>query len=279
MQAASIDTISRAQFDALKQENVDLRRQLDWLRRQVFGQKSERRLIDANHEQAVLGEGFLALPEGLAPNKRTRVESHEREHKPKMPPADESAPFFDDKVPVEVITVPNLELVGLSADQYEVIGEKVSHRLAQRPGSYVILKYVRSVIKRLDTQAITCPAAPAGVIEGSRADVSFLAGMLIDKFAYHLPLYRQHQRLAGAGVKVSRAWLTQLAQSAVGLLEPIFNAQVASIRASRVKWMDETPLKAGVAAPGKMKTGQMWPIMGEQDEICFMFTPGAAGSM
>ena len=33
----------------------------------------------------------------------------------------------------------------LTADQYEVIGEKVSHRLAQRPGSYVILKYVRPV--------------------------------------------------------------------------------------------------------------------------------------
>ena len=40
-----------------------------------------------------------------------------------------------------------------------MIGEKVSHRLAQRPGSYVILKYVRPVIKRRDTQTIHCPAA------------------------------------------------------------------------------------------------------------------------
>jgi hypothetical protein len=34
--------------------------------------------------------------------------------------------------------------------------------------SYVILKYVRPVIKRRDTQTIHCPAAPAGVIDGSR---------------------------------------------------------------------------------------------------------------
>jgi hypothetical protein len=37
------------------------------------------------------------------------------------------------------------------------------------PGSYVVLKYVRSLIKRLDTQEISCPPTPQGVIEGSRA--------------------------------------------------------------------------------------------------------------
>ena len=69
------------------------------------------------------------------------------------------------------------------------------------------------------------PPAPAGVIEGSRVDVSFIAGLLVDKFCHHLPLYRQHQRLAQAGVKVSRPWLTLLAQSAIALLEPVFGAQ------------------------------------------------------
>ena len=148
MQTASIDTVPKDQYDALKHEIVDLRRQLDWLRRQVFGQKSEKRLIDAGAEQAVLGEGFLALPEAAPPHKKSRVEAHEREHKPKVPTGDESALFFDDKAPVEVIVVPNPEIEGLTPDQYEVIGEKASHRLAQRPGSYVILKYVRQVIKR-----------------------------------------------------------------------------------------------------------------------------------
>ena len=39
------------------------------------------------------------------------------------------------KVPVEVIVVPNPESEGLAAQDFEVIGEKVSYRLAQRPGS------------------------------------------------------------------------------------------------------------------------------------------------
>ena len=47
-------------------------------------------------------------------------------------------------------------------------------------------------------------------------DVSVVAGMLVDKFAYHLPLYRQHQRLAMNGITVSRASLTQWVKKASG---------------------------------------------------------------
>jgi len=163
----------------------------------------------------------------------------------------------------------NPEAQGLSPDQYEVIGEKTSLRLAQRPGSYVVLKYVRSVIKRRDTQTLHCPPAPAGVIEGSRADVSFIAGLMVDKFCWHLPLYRQHQRLTAAGFTLSRAWLTQVMQQGVALLEPIYEALMASVLTSRVKAMDETPIKAGRAGPGKMKGTYFWPIYGEHDEVCF----------
>ncbi len=99
----------------------------------------------------------------------------------------DSVPFCDEaRVPVETIELPDPQIEGLSPDEYEVIGQKVSYRLAQRPGSYVILKYLRSVIKRVDIRAISCAPAPVGVIEGSRADVSFVAGLLVDKFAYHV---------------------------------------------------------------------------------------------
>jgi hypothetical protein len=123
---------------------------------------------------------------------------------------------------------------------------------------------VRPVIKRRDTQAIHCPAAPPGVIDGSRADVRFVAGLIIDKFCYHQPLYRQHQRLGDNGIRVSRLWLTQLTHAALALLESVFTAQLDSIRASRIKAMDETPIKAGRAGPGKMKGGYFWPVYGER---------------
>jgi len=229
-----------------EREIANLRRQLAWFQRQIFGQKSEKRHPEPDGVQGILGIGFDAVAGTPLPGKKVVVAGHERKAKPPGDGADESGLFFDDKrVPVEVIAVPNPDMELLNPEQYEVIGEKITHRLAQRPGSYVVLKYVRPLIKRKDTQALSCPPAPVGVIEGSRADVSFVVGMLIDKFDYHLPLYRQHRRLDDAGIKVSRAWLTQLMQSTVALLEPVYDAQLDSILVSRVKAMDEVPTKAG----------------------------------
>ena len=155
-------------------------------------------------------------------------------HSKKPDSDDDSVPFFHEtRVPIEVIELTAPEAEGLAPEAFEVIGHKESYRLAQRPGSTVVLKYRRPVIKIKATQVIGCPSAPVGVIEGSRADVSFIAGLLIDKFAYHLPFYRQHQRLGDNGITVSRPWLTQIGQQGMALLEPIYDAQFASIRASR----------------------------------------------
>jgi transposase len=261
-------------------EIVNLRRQVAWFQRQIFGQKSERRLPEPDALQGSLGEVFAAVPEATPTSRKTRIASHERASGPKHPmgDGDESTLFFDEnKVPVEVIDVPNPDAAGLAPDEYDVIGEKVSHRLAQRPGSYVVLKYIRQVIKRRDTHTLSCPAAPVGVLDGSRADVSFIAGMLLDKCAYHQPLYRQHQRMRDSGIDVSRPWLTQLTQSAVALLEPIHDAQLVSIRTSRVIAMDETPIKAGPTGTGKMKAAYFWPVYGQQDEIAFLYYPSRSG--
>ena len=136
-----------------------------------------------------------------------------------------------------------------------------------------MLKYVRPVVKRKDTLAIVTAAAPGQVLERTAADVSFLAGMLVDKFRYHLPLYRQHQRLGDHGIVVSRSSLNTWASRAIDLLEPIFQAQNANVLQSRVLAMDETSIKAGRKAKGKMRTGWLWPVYGDGDEIVFHFAP------
>jgi len=260
----------------LTSELQSVQQQVEWFRRQLFGQKSEKRHLEPDPKQMTLGE--LPVPETAPEPAGKKVAAHTRGARSRDCAADGSDLFFDEtKVPVETIELPNPEIEGLAPDQYEVLSHKTSFRLAQRPGSYVILKYVRPVIKRLDTQTLSAAPAPVGVLEGSRADVSFVAGLLVDKFCYHQPLYRQHQRLGDNGITVSRPWLTQIGQQGIGLIEPIYAAQFDSIRLSRVKLMDETPIKAGRAGPGKMKGGYFWPVYGEHDEICFAFHPSRQG--
>ena len=85
--------------------------------------------------------------------------------------------------------------------------------------------------------------------------------------------YRQHQRLGDHGIVVSRSSLNTWASRAIDLLEPIFQAQNANVLQSRVLAMDETSIKAGRKAKGKMRTGWFWPVYGDGDEIVFHFAP------
>src|SRR5919109_938181 len=263
----------------LQEQNAALKRQVEWFQRQLFGRKSEKRLRAPDPAQLSLA-GMLTAPVAPAdqpPPPPETVRAYQRRIRlTGANLADESALRFDDSVPVQDILLANPEVADLPPDVYEVIGEKVTYRLAQRPGAYVILKYIRPVIKRKDTEELSCPPAPPAVFEKSFADVSVLAGLLIDKFVYHLPLYRQHQRLQRAGIRLSRGTLTQWVQRAAELLEPIYYALLSSILQSHVLTMDETPLKAGRREKGKLHKGYLWPIYGDQDEVAFPFAASRA---
>jgi transposase len=267
MNATQLLAVVRSQTEKI----AALEHQLEWFRRQIFGQKSERFAREPDPSQLHLGEAFPAPTTTVEKTRSIPAHTRRVSQTDGAKEAEELTFFDESKVPIQTITLVHADVEGLSADQYELIGEKVTYRIAQRPGAYHVLKYRRPVIKLKATAQILALPAPAGVLQGSRADVSFIAGLLMDKFAWHLPLYRQHQRLAAAGITVSRPWLTQLAQQSISLLEPIYTAQLDSIRRSRVKAMDETPIKAGRSGHGKMRTGYFWPVYGEHDEVCFPF--------
>jgi len=168
------------------------------------------------------------------------------------------------------------EALGRDEGEYEIISEKVTRRLVQTPAVYQVEEIVRPVIKRKSDERICTAPADPGVLEKSMADVSVLAGLLIDKFRYHLPLYRQHQRMEAAGIHLARSTLTAWVHRSIDLLRPIYDAQLASILTSQVLAMDETPIKAGRKSKGKMKQAYYWPIFGDQKEVAFPFARSRA---
>lgn len=262
------------QNSELVADNATLQRQLDWFKRQLFGAKSEKqRFIDP----AVQGNLLAGLGVTTPPPQSTPTETVTYTRKKARDNAvTDSGLRFDETVPVNTLLIADPAIEALPESARECIGEKVTYRLAQRPVSYEVMKYVRRVYKIIATQEIVTTVSPPTVLEKCVADVSLLAGILTDKFLYHLPLYRQHQRLSAAGIQVSRGSLTNWSSRAIDLLEPIYTAQFSHVLQSRVLAMDETPIKAGRREKGRMRQGYFWPIYGEANEVVFPFAPSRA---
>ena len=261
----------------LEQQNTQLsvqlevlKRQLDWFKRQLFGAKSEKQLLI---DPAVQGNLLAALGVATSPPPPitpTTTVTYTRQ-KLRDNAVTDSGLRFDATVPVNIIIIGDPAIEALPASARECIGEKVTYRLAQRPASYEVMKYIRKVYKITATQAIVTTIAPPTVLDKCVADVSLLAGLLTDKFLYHLPLYRQHQRITAAGIQVSRGSLTNWSSRAIDLLAPIYAAQFSQVLLSRVLAMDETPIKAGRREKGKLRQCYFWPIYGEDNEVVFPF--------
>jgi transposase len=141
--------------------------------------------MEDNPYQTTIADILNPLPELPGKDEKKQTVTYQRGTAKKNAldgsPNDSGLRFSPD-IPVEEIVLTAPELEGDDRDSYEVISYKTTYRLAQRTSSHVVLKYVRPAVKKKGTQVIKTPASPANVIEKSFADVSFLVGMLLDKF-------------------------------------------------------------------------------------------------
>jgi transposase len=267
------NALLREQLDAQSDVIRQLKHQLDWFKKQLFGPKSEKQVVDLPEQGRLFSSDLAALQDIRPEDEKRVVQTYQRGPGKQQRDDDclnDTGLRFNDDVPMEVFETLPPELSGPDADQYDIIGTKTTYRLAQRAASYVVLKLERPVFRRKgsDNKPITTPA-PFNALDNSLADVSLLAGLLVDKFQFHLPLYRQHQRIRQAGIN--------LVKRTIALLQPIVDAQTDNVLRSRVLAMDETPVKAGHqgrAGPqkGKMKSGWFWPLYGDADEVVFTYS-------
>jgi len=259
---------------SLTGEVDELKHQLQWLKRQLFGSKSEARPF-AHPDQLALLQGTAAqsvpagTPEKAAPASRGKAPKQRDENC-----VTDSGLRFGPDVPVHTITHYPESLKDLDESAWQRIGENRRHRLIKRPATYAVLCEIYPVIKLNDTGEILEAPRAASLFDQSIADVSAVAGWITDKFAWHLPLYRQWQQATDAGITLSRSTPINLSGRALDLLEPIADVQLSgSVLLSRALAMDESPLKVGRSKTKakRMHQGYVWPVYGDRDEVNFIY--------
>ena len=270
--AAQVAALRVAELEA---ENLRLKSQIEWFKRQLFGRKSEKQRVLNPDQGSLFAREDAVEPLPARPDKI--IAQHRRRTRRCGDEVNDTGLRFDDSVPQTIIDLPAPELSGAEAAHYEVIGYRETVRLAQQRSIYHVLIYRRPVLRHREDHTLSTPPAPDQVLDGCYADVSLLAGLMVDKAVYHLPLYRQHQRLRNSGIELSRSTLLNYLSRGIALLAPIYRAQWQSVLGSAVIAMDEVPMKAGRKGPGQMKQSYFWPIYGDRDEVVFTWSDSRRG--
>ena len=93
-----------------------------------------------------------------------------------------------------------------------------------------------------DTAPIIAPLPPR-VIPQAGVGPGLLAHLLVSKYTDHIPLYRQQQMAARAGVDLPRQKLGRWVQTSAQLLLTVHEQLAERIRDSGYVQADETPVK------------------------------------
>jgi len=208
-----------AKVEQLKNDYLKL-----WQER--FAAKSERYIADPSQLRIDFGDTDAAADaaEGLADSleEADLIPEHKRRKRKKR---DESLPAHLDRKEI-IVDVADAD------KQCEMHGEKgqlpksmwdVREKLVYVPPSlYVeVKKYPKYACQGQPQCGITSAERPTGIVEGDKYDTSVATEILVNKFAYHLPIYRQQDMFAGSGWTPSRSTMLNILTNCYFVIEPL----------------------------------------------------------
>ena len=165
------------------------------------------------------------------------------------------------------------------------LGEDVSEMLEYIPERYKVIRHVRPKLSCTRCQRIVQAPAASRPIARGLAGPGMLAHVLVSKYADHLPLYRQSQIYARAGLELERSTLADWVGGAHGLFEPLVDALGRYVIGGDHLHADDTPYPVLAPGTGKTKTARIW-IYGRDERtwgseappaVWFRYTPDRKG--
>ncbi len=237
-----------------------LKLQLAKLRRWKFGQSSEA-LEGAGQLPLTLEELKAAVAEAV----RERQAANETPAASEGQSAPQNArPVRRKKLPEHFERIPNViepeECVCPDCGgALENLGEPDEAEVAEvKTITFTVTRHIRPKKRCCKCPRIVQAPAPSRPIERSFAGASLLALILTWKYGFHLPLYRQCQIFAHAGLTISRTTLMQWVAATSELLGPLVGALAKYVLSAPNLNGDDTPIKVLAPGRGKTKRGYLW---------------------
>ena len=245
-----------------------LKSMMEWYRKKLFGKMSEKNLpLDpsaleptlfneqlSEEEQAALDAEVKSMEEQNA--KVIEVKAHKREVR---------KPVYSN-LPV---IVTDIYPEGMKDNpDYVEIGVENTDRIAIRPAQMYIERIARHKfvlksslqVENPDRQAFEIAPLPEMIIPKGMASESLLADILINKYIYHLPFYRQIQKYKELGVVLSDATINDWFAAVCSKLRPLHDKLREQIMNKDYIQVDESTLPVIDNEKHRAVKGYMWAV-------------------
>lgn len=248
-----------AEIDALKAR-------ISYLERMLYGPKSDRfsrkNAQEANQPGLFDEEFKTLLGEKMQQIEKTvdeiEKETEKRKAKAKKKPSRPSKYLYSGLEERHKVLYPE----GINLEDFEEIGRKFVRILHRTPAKFFVevneIPILRAKADKNAPNPRICQAeTPKSVIGGNHVAADMLAQIVIDKYRYHLPEYRQVKQYADLGLKLPTSTLNNWVHAVASRLEPLYEAQRRDIRESDYLQIDEVPWRVA-DSPGASRKAYAW---------------------
>lgn len=282
---ASLSTTNKNQSEQIKnlQERIkELTAQVAWLNRQLFGRKSEKlRVYDPNMPDLFADE-FSGLRQQAEEKRDEAVEKIEKESVEDVKRNRQNRKIIED---LPVLETDTIEPKGVDLSLYRRIGEEITKVVKHKPG----MLYVKVIIRpkyALKDSTLLPPAGQKGVeiapmplmpVDKCIADTSLLAEILLQKYEYHVPFYRQIQQYRHLGMKcLTESTLDGWFKKTVELLKPLYEELKREVFSCDYVQVDETTVPVINREKHKADKEYLWMVRSVMERLVIFHYDGGS---
>ena len=249
----------------------DLNGQLYYLKRQLFGKKSEKldpaqRLLFEN-----LYDQVKAKIDQQKPSKAKTVRERKRaDHKGRNP-----LPMDLPREVIEIDPTDEEKTCPVCHKEKQRIGSEETEKLEYIPASFYVKKYVRYKYACKECEShISIGQLPPMAIDKGIAGEGLLAHVITSKYCDHNPLNRLEGILKRHGVDINVSTMCDWVGKSADLLEPLVKRMHAKILQSPKINTDDTPIPVkSKKRRGSTYNGYLWVYVDKEHNVVFDFTP------
>lgn len=270
------------QNEKLQERIKELTAQVAWLNRQLFGRKSEKfRVYDPNMPDLFADE-FSGLREQAEEKRDEAVEKIGKESVEDGKRNRQNRKMIED---LPVLETDIIEPTGVDLSLYRRIGEEITRVVKHKPGMLYVKEIIRPKYALKDSTQLP-PAGQKGVeiapmplmpVDKCIADTSLLAEILLQKYEYHVPFYRQIQQYRHLGMKgLTESTLDGWFKKTVELLKPLYEELKWEVFSCDYVQADETTVPVINREKHRADKEYLWMVRSVMEKLVIFHYDGGS---